>query len=139
MDGSRQVITEPLEFGNDEISGKLIVWSKLYLDTSVVIAFTLSDYAGEEVQNIAAVNITFKSDSVISMNLMNEVDVIGEGTKKYTFNMLVDPANIPLLTEEYILKLEFLSEEDMIVIEPDKKGSRATMKVIKCVLTASEK
>ena len=133
MDGSRQIITEPITIKEEGDPGKLIVWSKLHLDTSIVVAFTIENYGGADLNDLDRIMMNLKDGSELTLALMNKISLRKQENTKYTLYAVLDDNELSILTQTNVSSLYLVSEEKTVNFLPDRKGTGAVKKVVSCV------
>lgn len=134
MDGTRLVITEPLDFSQQKKNEGLKIWSTVYGDTAVVLAFVVSSQNSLSVFEGDKLVLIQADSSKVYLSVFQ--DAMGTGDKVKSLTILA------LLNSENLLKLEQLPISTISVTTTNtrltytarkEKQTMAIAKLIGCV------
>jgi hypothetical protein len=134
MDGTRLVITEPIELTNNFENGTLEAWTTIYGDTALVLAFVIHSpdmiplVKGDEI-------ILLNADGeAITLNIYQDPVKAQSNAMKLTCLTVLSPENIAALENSIITKIQFQGEQyQQEGIIKKKKSTEAIGKLIGCI------
>lgn len=135
MDGSLLIITQPVILSEDFEDGLVKVWSTIYGDTSLIVAFVFEmkeELALSKGDSIIAI---LDNEELIGLELIqNSVSKDGESGKITTAMTALDQSVIELLQTHKLSEIK-LTQAGMNMAGEIEKKSEATaiQKVINCV------
>jgi hypothetical protein len=134
MDGTRLVITEPIELTNNFDKGVLQVWTTIYGDTALVLAFVIHSPDMIPLVKGDEINLLNTDGDSIALNIFQDPVQAKSSTKKLTCLAVLSPENITILENSIITKIQFQGERyQQEGIIKKKKSTEAIGKLIACV------
>lgn len=111
MDGTRLVITEPVDLIKDFANGVLQVWTTIYGDTALVLAFVFIDTDEIELSKGDQISLFTKDEVAINLEIFQQPVKTSSTPIKTTCLTLVNPENIVTLEKAQITKIQFTGEK----------------------------
>ena len=138
MDGTRQVITSPYKLALSKENGKVQVWSKLYQDSLVVLAFVVESETISTLNLLDEIELIYTDTEKENLPTMNNV-IPSTGIKeKYTIYVNLPKKLQDALREKPVQEIKFKADNGEISFPVKKKGSGYIQQVIECTLSAIE-
>ncbi len=136
MDGTHLVITEPLFLSTNFGKGSVKVWSTIYGDTSLVVAFVLKSKKELILTRADSILIHIETGEVIVLELMQDPVIKQDGSSKsLTALTRIDKPDIEKFQNYAVNKITLDSGDTKIEGTPKKKKQPlAIQRAINCVL-----
>lgn len=134
MDGTRLVITEPIEIKNNFDRGPLEAWTTIYGDTALVLAFVLISPKDIPLSKGDVIELMSSEEKSVSLEIFQDPVLANTSPKKLTC--------LTILSEEDILSLENSKINQVFIKGMDyqhdetinkEKSREAIGKLISCV------
>lgn len=134
MDGTRLVITEPVNLVKDFKNSSLQSWSTIYGDTALVLAFVLTSTEEIPVEIGDEIRLNTKDEETISLEIYQNPVKSKSDPLKLTCLTIINNENVEVLENSIIKGVVFKgsSYEQEFSIE-NKKATRAIARLIACV------
>ncbi len=136
MDGKRLVITEPLTLVSKYGEGSVDVWSTIYGDTSLMIAFVIRSKQELALIKGDSINITLDTGDQIILNVMQDA-VSKETDQTYSLTALtrIDDLLIEKFQNQIIEKVAIDYGDSITEGSPqNKKQAVAIRNIVNCVV-----
>ena len=134
MDGTRLIITEPLVFSPGKKNEGLKIWSTVYGDSAVVLAFVISSQNLISVTKGDSLILTQSDDSKVYLQVYQDATGIGEKVKTLTVLTLLCSENLMKLEQQPTQTVSFTTiNEKLTYTAGKKKQTEAIAKLIHCV------
>ena len=104
LDGTRLVITEPLDFSPVKKNEGMKIWSTVYGDTAVVLAFVITSQNSLSVSKGDSLVLTQSENSQVFLSVLQNATGIGNEVKTLTVLTLLNSENLMKL-EDHLLHL----------------------------------
>ncbi len=136
MDGTRLVITEPLDYSAQTISERLKIWATVYGDTAVVLAFVVTTNNSLSVSKGDSIILTRKDNSKVYLSAHQDAATLGNETKTLTVLTLLDLENLQRLELQPVSELSISTSGDkLLYIAENRKQAATIVNLINCVKT----
>jgi hypothetical protein len=134
MDGTRLVITEPIDIVRDIDNGVLQAWTTIYGDTALVLAFVFITPNEIELSKGDQITLFTADEEIINLEIFQEPVKTTSTPKKLTCLTVVNSRNIASLEHALVNKIQLTGEnyrKEGIIKK--KKSTEAIGKLVSCV------
>jgi len=134
MDGTRLIITKPIIVASQETTGKLEIWSTLYGDSAVVLAFVVYPKRSLSVSKGDSILVTLDNDTKVCLTIHQDAVAMGNEIMKLTILSMLNPENRRML-ESHLVKglIISTSQGELLFNTKKKKQANAVAYLIGCV------
>ncbi len=133
MDGSRLIITEPVVFSSQRKTGNMEIWSTIYGDTVVVLAFIIYPQHTIEVSKGDSLVITL-DNNIVYLTIHQDAITMGKEEKKLTILSLLNKQNMEKLESFPSNTISISTSEGKIsYLAKKKKQTKVISYLIDCV------
>ena len=102
LDGTRLVITEPLDFSPVKKNEGMKIWSTVYGDTAVVLAFVITSQNSLSVSKGDSLVLTQPDNSKVFLQVLQNAKSTGNEVKILTVLTLLNSENLMKLEQQYV-------------------------------------
>ncbi|MBN2522787.1 MAG: hypothetical protein JXB24_05910 [Bacteroidales bacterium] len=136
MDGTRLVITKPLNLSKDFGAGSVDVWSTIYGDTSLVISFVFNVKENFPLKKGDSILVILDTDEIISLKVLQKPVIKTENkNKSLTALTIVNKQAIELFQSHPANRIKIYFDTSTIEgTSKKKKQALAIQTVINCVI-----
>lgn len=134
MDGTRLVITEPIDLVKNFKNSSLQTWTTIYGDTALVLAFVITSAEEMPVQIGDEISLNAKDGKTINLEIYQNPVQSKSDPKKFTCLTIINNENIGILENSIIKDVVFTgsSYKQEFSIR-NKKAAGAIARLIVCV------
>jgi len=136
MDDTRLVITEPLSLSENFGDGAVKVWSTIYGDTSLVVAFVIQMNEKYTLDKDDSILVRLENDDILGLVLFQNSVMKNEGKNNVITALTeIDKDAIEIFQKHEISEIIIDFGENKVSGSTDKKGESVALRtVINCVV-----
>ncbi len=134
MDGTRLVITEPVIYSNQKDCGNMEIWSTVYSDTAVVLAYVIYFDSTISVSQGDTLTVALEDKSPVYLLIHQNAAAIGSEMKKLTILTVPDHNQLQQLERYPAYKISVNTSQGMKSFSTKKKKKANTIRyLVGCV------
>ena len=134
MDGTRLVITEPVIFSNQKNGENMEIWSTIYGDTAVVLAFVVYSDSNISVSKGDTLNVTPEDNPPVYLLVHQDASAMGGEMKKLTVLTVPDQNQLQRLERFPAYKISVNTSQGIKFFSTKKKKKANTIRyLVGCV------